>query len=82
MEADVAAIDELAESGIEDWPYGAQFIADYAFEDYAEELAEDIGAISRDASWPLNCIDWAAAADALKVDYMRVNFLGTTYYVR
>jgi hypothetical protein len=78
----IAAIDKLAESGIEDWPYGAHFIADYAFEDYARELAEDLGAIDRDASWPLTYIDWPAAADALKMDYTTVDFLGTTYYVR
>lgn len=29
--------------------------------DYAQELAEDIGAISRDAQWPLYCIDWERA---------------------
>jgi hypothetical protein len=57
----LAAIDELAD-GIEDWEYGAHFIAGYAFEDYARELAEDIGAIDANASWPNNCIDWETSS--------------------
>lgn len=52
------------------------------FEDYAEQLAEDIGAIDREARWPLNRIDWEAAAEDLKVDYTEFDFDGTTYLVR
>ena len=52
------------------------------FEEYAQELAEDIGAIDRNASWPLNHIDWTAAASALADDYTEVSYLGTDYYVR
>ena len=39
------------------------------FEEYARELAEDIGAVQADADWPLRHIDWAAAAEELKADY-------------
>jgi RecJ-like exonuclease len=59
-----------------------QAIADYAFEEYAQQTAEDIGAISSDAQWPCNRIDWEAAANDLKQDYMSFNFEGTTYWVR
>lgn len=55
------------------------------FEEYAEELAKDIGAIDPDASgsgWPLTCIDWEKAADELKVDYTTFAFDGTDYLVR
>lgn len=31
-------------------------------EAYAEELAEELGLIPLGAKWPLNCIDWEAAA--------------------
>ena len=57
-------------------------IADDYFETYAQELAEDIGAIGRDASWPLSYIDWTAAADALKLDYFVVEFAGQDYWTR
>jgi antirestriction protein len=78
----IAAIRELAREGIEDWEYGAQLIAEHYFEDYARELAEDIGALPRDYTWPTSCIDWEQAARELQMDYTPVEFLGTTYYVR
>jgi len=65
-----------------DWKYGATLIRDSYFEDYARELAEDTGAINRNADWPLSYIDWPAAADALKQDYTSVEFDGVTYWVR
>ena len=52
------------------------------FTDYAQELAEDIGAIDRDAKWPVYCIDWERAARELKMDYASVRVNGTTYYFR
>lgn len=52
------------------------------FTEHAEQLADDIGAIDRDAGWPLTYIDWEAAARDLKVDYTEVTFGGHTYYWR
>jgi antirestriction protein len=52
------------------------------FTAYAQELAEDIGAIDRDAKWPVYCIDWERAARELKMDYASVRVNGTTYYFR
>jgi hypothetical protein len=69
-------------SGASDWTYGETLIRDDYFKDYAQELAEDIGAINPEASWPLNHIDWGAAADALKMDYTPVEWSGVTYWVR
>lgn len=37
--------------------------------DFAQNLAEDIGAIDEDAAWPNNCIDWERAARELEGDY-------------
>lgn len=68
--------------GLADWTYGAALIHEDHFEDYARQLAEDIGAIDPDASWPASYIDWEAAADALKVDYTAVDFGGQTYFAR
>jgi hypothetical protein len=79
---ELKALRELANAGIEDWPYGAQFIREDKFEDYARELAEDIGAIDDDARWPATCIDWKQAAEELASDFTTVEFMGSTYYVR
>jgi hypothetical protein len=78
----LAELRVVAESGIEDWIYGATLIREDYFVTYAQDLAEDIGAIGRDMQWPLSHIDWEAAADALKVDYTEVELGGHTYYVR
>jgi hypothetical protein len=65
-----------------EWYDGAQIIEDRYFEDYARELAEDIGAIDKNAAWPLSFIDWEAASDALKIDYSEINFDGRSYWIR
>jgi antirestriction protein len=64
-----------------DW-YPVGFIADTYFEEYAQELADDIGAIPKDASWPATCIDWEQAARELQQDYSSVEIDGTTYWYR
>lgn len=71
--------------GDEEWRgswYPVTLIRESYFQDYARELAEDIGAINRDAEWPNNCIDWEAAANALLVNYTSTEFKGVTYYYR
>lgn len=78
---ELAELEEL-ESQISDWRYGETMIPVDDFEEYARELAEDIGAINRDASWPFNCIDWEKAAKELAMDYTEVEYLGTLYYIR
>ena len=57
-------------------------IREDAFEDYARELAEDIGAVPSDVGWPVYCIDWERAARDLAMDYMSVRFMGDDYYIR
>jgi hypothetical protein len=66
-----------------DWDHGETFIADSYFEEYAEDLAEDIcGKAFREAEWPFNHIDWEAAADQLKQDYTSYEVNGSTYWAR
>ena len=65
-----------------DWIYGEALIKDSYFEEYAQQLAEDIGAINKDQSWPNNCIDWTEAADQLKQDYFPVTYGSTEYWIR
>ena len=82
---ELTALEALAEEGegCADWQHGAGLIRESYFEDYARELAEDIGAIGRGMQqWPLHCIDWEKAADELKMDCTAVDFDGVTYYVR
>ena len=76
-----AFADEAA-SYFEDWTYGEGLIEDSFFVSYAQELAEDIGAIAHDAPWPTTHIDWDAAADALKMDYTSIELDGFTYWGR
>ena len=65
-----------------DWTHGETLIRDSYFKDYAMELADDIGAIDNNASWPLTCIDWDQAARELQMDYSAVDFDGVTYWIR
>lgn len=64
-----------------DW-YPLTLIRKSYFKDYAQELAEDIGAINPNTSWPNNCIDWDVAARDLQMDYTSTDIGGVTYYFR
>lgn len=74
----------LAEKGegAPDWPHGETLIRDSYFEEYARQLAEDIGALEKADAWPYYCIDWERAARELQQDYFEVDFDGVTYWVR
>jgi hypothetical protein len=64
-----------------DW-YPVTLIRESHFEDYAQQLAEDIGAIDDSATWPNNCIDWERAARELRMDYTEVEFKGVSFLTR
>jgi DNA repair exonuclease SbcCD ATPase subunit len=68
--------------GCGDWGHGESLIRDSYFEEYAEQLADDIGAIDRNAKWPVNCIDWEKAARELQYDCTEVDFDGEAYWIR
>ena len=74
--------DELADVSGEDLIHGACAIRDSYFEDYAQELADDIGALPAGNAWPAYCIDWARAARELQHDYSLAEFDGVDYWVR
>lgn len=82
----IEMLDEVkGNGGDEEWRgawYPVGFTADSHFEDMARELAEDIGAIQRNATWPNNHIDWTAAAEALQQDYTSIEIGGVTYWYR
>ncbi|WP_454735415.1 hypothetical protein [Cupriavidus necator] len=68
--------------GYGDWSHGETLIHEDYFTKYAEQLADDIGAIDRNARWPLSHIDWEAAANELKTDYTSIEFDGETFWMR
>jgi hypothetical protein len=78
----LTAIEELKSEVGGEFEDGVQLVPVSEFEDHARELAEDIGAIPSDASWPCTCIDWKRAARELQMDYTSVTFEGTDYLFR
>ena len=64
-----------------DW-YPSALIRDDYFRTFAQDLAEDIGAVPADAAWPARCIDWDQAARELRMDYTSVTYAGVTYWTR
>ena len=81
---ELAILQAFADEGesLSDWHHGVTLIHDDYFEEYAEEFANDIGAIDRKENWPCNHIDWEAAADELKQDYTAIEFDGETFWGR
>ena len=81
---ELKALKALADEGeaSSSWSDGEALIRDSYFQEYAEQFADDIGAIDRNATWPCNCIDWEKAAEQLQMDYTSVNFDGETYWIR
>ena len=85
--SEVQEHDELAafvEEGEDygDWQYGATLIRDSYFKTYAQELADDLGMIPDEATWPANCIDWDQAARELQMDYTSIEYGSVTYWMR
>lgn len=37
--------------------------------EFAQDMAEQTGAIDKNAQWPMSCIDWEQAAKELMYDY-------------
>lgn len=73
---------EQGENYAPDWTYGETVIDERYFEEYAKELAYDIGALRGNEQWPHNHIDWEAAASELLNDYTEIDIGDRTYLVR
>ncbi len=63
-----------------EWADGNALIEEGDFTEYAQELAEDIGAVGDNSGWIT--IDWEDTADNLKADYSEIEYQGTTYLYR
>ena len=63
-----------------DW-YPVTLVRDSYFTDYAQELVEECGYISKDfPSWIE--VDWEATARNVRMDYTPADFDGVTYWFR
>jgi hypothetical protein len=71
-----------AENYTGEWNDGATLIAADYFTEYARQYADDIGAVKDDHGWPLDHMDWDAAARALQQDYTRTTIDGRDYWIR
>ena len=76
------ALREVREACGREWVHGVTYIRDSYWTDYAQELAEDIGAIPKALAWPACHIDWEAAADALRQDYSTTEIGGVDFHYR
>jgi len=76
------ALQKEGEDYCSDWSYGEVLIRDSYFKEYAEELANEVGAINSNANWPIYCIDWDYAASELQMDYNCIDFDGVDYWIR
>lgn len=61
-----AAIDCGINASDIDEAYSGEFSSD---EEFAQDMAEQTGAIDLNSAWPHNCIDWEWAARELMYDY-------------
>lgn len=77
---ELAALEAFISQGSSSWEDGETLIRESYFETYAQELAEDIGALEGLDRWPATCIDWEHAARELRYDYIGADFDGVTYY--
>jgi hypothetical protein len=68
--------------GSSEWRDGVALIRDTYFRDYAMELADDLGMLPKNYTWPTSCIDWDQAARELQMDYSSCDFYGVTYWYR
>ena len=64
-----------------DFDSGETLIRDSYFQEYAKELAEDIGCLPEGHNWPAYCIDWEFAAKELQYDYSHID-TGSGWWIR
>lgn len=66
-----------------DFEYGETIISEDYFKEYSKDLCKELGYIPDDLpAFIEDNIDWQRVADDLKVDYMEVDYCGTTYLMR
>mgnify|MGYP001601080723 CR=1 FL=1 len=71
----VSAYEALGIEGVGEYEnieevYAGEYDSD---EDFAQNMAEELGAVQNGGSWPNYCIDWEYAARDLMMDYSEEN---------
>jgi len=61
---------------------GVVGFAEHFATEYMKELAVDVGTNDPEAGWPLEHINWETSAESLKIDFIKVEILGSTFYLR
>lgn len=78
---EIEEINDIEDQIGSEFQYGCTLVAEQDFEDYAQELCKDYDYIAKDfPSWIE--IDWKATADNIAMDYITVEYKGTTYLGR
>lgn len=72
----------LDEYGEKSWGWGYTFIRDSFFPEYAEEFANEVGAIDDKQYWLTCHIDWEGVARDMQMDYWEVELFGNLYWTR
>jgi len=71
---DLDVFEAAREAGIDfsnvDDSYQGEYKSDI---DFAQETADQLGAVDKNASWPMTCINWEQAAKELMYDYSEAN---------
>ena len=81
FEDELKEIDDVENEMGSEFEYGVTLVDVDDWEEYVEELLEDIGYIPKDfPSWIE--IDWKATANNVKVDYTEVTYQGNSYLGR
>ncbi len=70
----------ISSFGDDSWDLGTDLIHDDHFVEYTEQYAESAGLVEIDRTWPFYHIDWADAAEDLKMDYTEFSFDNETYW--
>jgi hypothetical protein len=65
---------------VDEWNYGAHFIAEEYFTEYVKDMLEGCGTIPRDLP-DYVAIDWEETANNIRCDYADAEFNGVSYYV-
>jgi hypothetical protein len=83
--ADLEAVAAQAEDS-PGWKYGETLIRDSYFVEYTQELVDEcyekpVGFFENAWPWRYMTMDWEAAADELKSDYLKVDYDGVTYWI-